>query len=66
MYFPVFGSTVTTPSSVSSVQVRLSGGPSVNEGIVNIFANGQWGTICDDQFGQEGAAVICTMLGYNG
>ena len=27
-------------------------------------ANGSWGTICDDQFDNREASVICKMFGY--
>ena len=34
------------------------------EGRVEIYVNETWGTICDDEFGDEEASVICGMLGY--
>ncbi|XP_041453649.1 deleted in malignant brain tumors 1 protein-like [Lytechinus variegatus] len=45
--------------------VRLIGGSSSSEGRVEIFYNGQWGTICDDSWGQEEANVVCHQLGYS-
>nr|XP_054774380.1 deleted in malignant brain tumors 1 protein-like [Lytechinus pictus] len=46
--------------------VRLTGGDISSEGRVEIFYNGQWGTICDDSWGQEEANVVCQQLGYSG
>ncbi|XP_052061902.1 neurotrypsin-like [Mytilus californianus] len=45
--------------------VRLVNGPSPSRGRVEIMYRGQWGTICDDRFGQEEAVVVCRMLGYH-
>lgn len=47
------------------VQVRLVDGNSFDSGRVEIYHNGQWGTVCDDGFGENEARVICRMLGYN-
>ncbi|XP_071177691.1 scavenger receptor cysteine-rich domain-containing protein DMBT1-like [Mytilus edulis] len=47
------------------LKVRLVNGVDSLEGRVEIYINGTWGTICDDEFGDEEASVICGMLGYN-
>ncbi|XP_052220549.1 deleted in malignant brain tumors 1 protein-like isoform X2 [Dreissena polymorpha] len=46
--------------------IRLVGGPSTNEGRVEIFYNNTWGTICDDSFDDKDAAVLCKMAGFGG
>ena len=45
--------------------IRLQGGDFVNEGRVEVYCNGQWGTICDNGFGSTDAQTICKQLGYN-
>ncbi|XP_076064656.1 uncharacterized protein LOC143038876 [Oratosquilla oratoria] len=47
-------------------QVRLVNGPTSNSGRVEIQLSGQWGTVCDDDFDDYDAQVICGMLGYSG
>ncbi|KAK3087601.1 hypothetical protein FSP39_008130 [Pinctada imbricata] len=49
-------------SNPSNVQVRLRGGLNNYEGRVEINVFGKWGTICDDNFDQREANVICSML----
>ncbi|XP_035942367.1 macrophage scavenger receptor types I and II isoform X1 [Halichoerus grypus] len=46
--------------------VRLIGGRAPHEGRVEIFHNGQWGTVCDDHWELRGGQVICRSLGYQG
>eukprot|EP00105_Crassostrea_gigas_P012606 XP_011428655.1 PREDICTED: uncharacterized protein LOC105329171 [Crassostrea gigas] len=42
--------------------IRLTGGDA-NSGRVEIRFLGDWGTVCDDDFGIEEARVVCRMLG---
>lgn len=43
--------------------IRLVGGHSYYDGRVEVFYNGQWGTICDNDFDKNEALVICRALG---
>ena len=46
--------------------LRLRGGPSHNEGRLEIFHDDEWGTVCDDFFGRIDAKVACKQMGYTG
>ena len=45
--------------------LRLIGGSSYLEGRVEICYNEAWGTICDNQFDNVDASVICRQLGFS-
>lgn len=48
----------------SHMFVRLVGTGNHNEGLVEVYVNGVWGTICDDGWTDIDAGVICTMMGF--
>ena len=54
-----------TTAAAPKIQLRLAGEKRKHyEGRVEIFYNGEWGTVCDDDFSINAAHVVCRELGY--
>ncbi len=44
--------------------IRLSQGNYHTVGLLEVFCNEQWGTVCDDTFSSTAATAACRQLGY--
>ena len=47
-----------------SGDVRLADGPVPYEGRVEVCHDNKWGRVCDDQFDDLDAKVVCRQIGY--
>ena len=67
--FMVFLSVGQTPAAnCKNGDIQLVGGfqdSDAADGIVEICIDGQWGTVCDDQFWFADARVVCRQLNYS-
>ena len=51
---------------VCTANIRLVDGTSANEGRIEVFSEGDWGTVCDDFWDIDDAMVACRQLDFPG
>lgn len=49
--------------SKKGLTIRLMDGYDESEGRVEVLIDNQWGTVCDDNWGQNEATIVCRSLG---
>ena len=57
--------TIIDDEEAAAGTLRLVGGEVEHEGRLEMYYNGQWGTICDDYWTEEDEDVACKQLGYS-
>ena len=45
------------------ISVRLVDGSSYNEGRVEVYYNGEWGTVCNNKWNENKTKMVCMELG---
>ena len=67
----LYATEINYAAQISSGSVRLVGrngvtSSSLTAGRLEVYYNGQWGTVCDDSFAASEARTACTQLGFSG
>ena len=55
---------IVFPSPQSGQRVRLRGGKQPYSGYLELLHSGEWGFVCDDDWNQEDADIVCKELGF--
>ena len=56
---------INTHTAQSEGDLRLVGSTACNIGRLEIFLNGEWGTVCRNRFEQREALIACSQLAFS-
>jgi hypothetical protein len=57
------GQAAVVPGGGSTPTIRLVVGHTSSEGQVEIYSGGRWTAVCDEDWDEHEAAVVCRMMG---
>ncbi len=57
---------VASGEAVEEGSVKLTGGAHGLQGFLQVYVNGKWGTVCNDEWDKNDADVVCRQLGASG
>ena len=63
-YYYLLSTVVSDQTECSHGDIRLVNGTTLQEGRLEVCIYSNWGTVCNDGWGDSDSFVVCRQLGY--